>query len=131
MEIIYRVTFYVYRACLKNNQSRAAISASAVPPHVRAFFKLKDTNDVTRNLDCWRNRLRVSMWRTTYEDGHSMRDSTHVGNQNSPSSSLWICTDQPPKLHVTEKTVTKTNAIVKSAENISFCNSSSFLYLFY
>ena len=53
--------------------------------------------------------------------------STHLGTQNSPSSSLWICKDQPPKLHGTERIVTKTNAIAKSAENTSFCNYSSFL----
>ena len=56
-----------------------------------------------------------------------MRDYTYMGTQNSPSSSLWICTNQPSKLHGTERTVTKTNAIVKSAENNYFCNYSSFL----
>ena len=45
-----------------------------------------------------------------------MRDSTHEETQNFPSSSFWICTDQPPKQHETERTVTKTNAIVKYAE---------------
>ena len=91
-----------------------------------------DTNDVTRNFDCWRSRLIVSnsMWRTTYEDGHPIRDSTHLETKNSPSI-LWICMDQPPKLHETERTVTRTNAIVKSAENTSFCNYSSLLYLFH
>ena len=48
----------------------------------RSLFHF-DTNDVTRNLDCWRIRLLVnnSMRRTTYEDSHPMRDSTHVGNK--------------------------------------------------
>ena len=92
----------------------------------RSLFPF-DTNDVRQNLDCWQSKLLVSnfMWCTTYEDGHPMRDSTHMGTRNSPSSSLWICMDQPPKLHGTERTVTKTNAIVKSAENTSFGNSSS------
>ena len=62
-----------------------------------------------------------SMWR--YIQGYSM----HMWTQNSLTSSLWICKDQPPKLHGTERTVTKTNVIAKSAENTSFCNSSSFL----
>ena len=62
--IIYGVTFYVPRDWQKNNQSRATISTSAVPLHVCAFFKLIpffpfDTNDITRNLDCWQNRQRV------------------------------------------------------------------------
>ena len=43
---------------------------------------------------------------------------------------FWICIDQPPKQHETERAVTKTNAIVKSAENTSFCNYSSFLFYF-
>ena len=64
----------------------------------------------------------------TYEDSHPMRDSTHMGTPNSPSSSLWICTDQPPKLQRTERTVTKTNAIVKSAEKTVFL-LFFFLYL--
>ena len=42
LKIIYGVTFYVLRDWLKNNQSRAAISTSAVTPHVRGFFKLTD-----------------------------------------------------------------------------------------
>ena len=58
-------------------------------------------------------------------------ETMHVGTRNSPSSSLWICTDQPTKRHETERTVTKTNAVVESAENTSFCKSSSFLYLFH
>ena len=91
-----------------------------------------DTNDVTQNLDSWRSRLQVSnnTWHTIYEDGYPMRDSMHVGTKNSPSSSLWIYTNQPPKLHETERTVTMTNAIIKSAENASFCNYSSFLLYF-
>ena len=101
------VTFYVPRDWLKSNQLQDAISTSDVPPHARAFFKQTDfpfdTNDVTRYLDCWRNRLLVSnsMWRSTYEDGHPMRDSTHAGTQNSPSLTLPIYTEQPPKLHET------------------------------
>ena len=89
-----------------------------------------DTNGIIRNLDCWRSRLLVSdsMWRTTYEDGHPKRDSTHVRTHNSPSSSLWICTDQSARLQETERTVTKTNATVKSAENTSFCNYSFFFF---
>ena len=56
-EIIYEITFYAPLDWLKNNQSWAAISTSAIPPHVHAFFKLTDllpfdTNDVTRNLNC-------------------------------------------------------------------------------
>ena len=89
-----------------------------------------DTNDVTRNLDGRRNRQLVSMWRTTYEDGHLMRDSTRVRTKNYPSSSLRICTDQWPKLQETERTATKTNVIVKSEENTSFCDSSFFLLYF-
>ena len=91
-----------------------------------------DTNDVTQNLDCWQSSLRVSncMWCTTYEDGHPMRVSAYVGTQSSPSSNLWICMDQPPKLHETERTLTKTNGMVKSAKNTSSCNSSSFLLCF-
>ena len=59
-----RSHFYVPRGWLKNNQSRAAVSTSAVQPHVCAFFKLTsfftfDTNDVTRDLDCRRNRLQL------------------------------------------------------------------------
>ena len=59
----------------------------------------------------------------TYGEGHPMRLSTYVGTQNSPSSSLWICADQPPKLHGTERTVTKTNAKV--------CRKYLFLQLFF
>ena len=44
------------------------------------------------------------------------------------NSRIWM--DQPPKLHDIERTVTKTNAIVKSAENNSFCNYSTFLLYF-
>ena len=56
-----RSHFYMPHDWLKNNQSRAAISTSAVPRHVSAFFKLTslfpfDANDITRNLDCWRSR---------------------------------------------------------------------------
>ena len=105
---------------------------ASVLQNKRPLF-LFDTNDVTRNLGCWRGRLRVSMWRTSYEDYHPMRDSTHMRTQNSPSWSLWICTEQPPKLHETKRTITKTNAIVKSAENIflQLLFFSSLLYLFH
>ena len=133
LEIIYGVTFYVLLDWLKNNQSRDAISTSAVPLHVHVFFKL------TSLFAFWHQRCNTESWLLTkqatspcggtYKEGHPMRDSAHVGTQNSPFSSLWICTDQPPKLHGTERTVTKTNAIVKSAENSSFCNSSSFLFI--
>ena len=119
------------RDWLKNNQSLAAISTSAVPQHVRAFFKL------TSLFPFWCQRFNTESWLltkqakspccTTYQEGYLMRDSTHMGTQNSSSSSLWIYTDQPPKLHRTERTVTKPNAIFKSAENTSFCNYSSFL----
>ena len=92
-----------------------------------------DTNDVTQNLDCWWSKLWVnnSMWHIAHKDDHPMRGSTDVGTQNSPSSSLWICMDQPPKLHETERTVTKTNAIVKSAENTSFLQLFYFFSLVY
>ena len=39
---MYGVTFYVPRDWLFFNQSRGAISTSAVPPNVRAFFELTD-----------------------------------------------------------------------------------------
>ena len=89
-----------------------------------------DTNDETRNLDCWRSRLWVSinMWCTTR--GRSSYERLYVGTQNSPFSSVWICTDQPPKLYETERIVTKTNAIFKSVENTSFCNYYSLLFFF-
>ena len=38
LEIIYWVSFYM----LKNKQSQATMSTSAVPPHVHMFFKLTD-----------------------------------------------------------------------------------------
>ena len=72
------------RDWLKNNQSRAAISTSAVPLHVCAFFKLTsffltfDTNDVTRNLDCWRNRLRVSVHVAHYIRGRSSHERLYA-----------------------------------------------------
>ena len=134
--IIYGVTFYVSRDWQKKQPITGryqyiyrTISSARVFQTNRPLFPF-DINDVTRNFDCWRSRLRVSnnMWRITYEDGYLMRDSTHVGTQISPSSSLWICTDQPPKLYETERTVTKTNTLVKSSENTSFCNYS-LLYL--
>ena len=111
------------------------ISMSVIPLHVCVFFKL------TPFFSFWHQRCNTESWLLTkqamspcgaiYEESHPMRDSIHIGTQNSPSSSLWICTDQPPKLYVTERTVTKTKAIVKSAENTSFYNYSSFLYLFH
>ena len=57
--------------------------------------------------------------------------STHMGTQNSPTSNLWICKDQPPKLQGTKRTVTRMNAIAKSADNTSFCNYSSFSWYFF
>ena len=132
LEIIYEVTFYVPRDWL--NQSRATNNISVVPPHVRAFFKL------TSLFPFWHQRCNTESWLltkqatrpcgVTYAVGHPMRDSTHMWTQNSRSSSLWICMDQPPKLY---GTVTKTNAIVKSAENHLFLqlfSFSSFVYLF-
>ena len=77
-----RSHFYEPRDWLKNNQSRGAISTSAVPPYVRAFFKLTpfyfDTNDVTRNLDCWRSRrqkvARYIRGRSSHERLYAHRD---------------------------------------------------------
>ena len=134
MEIIYEVTFYVPHDWLKNKQLRATIKHIChTTTHARVLQTNRplfpfDINDITQNLDCWQSRLLVSksMWHTTYENSHPMRDSTHVGTQNSPSSSLWICMDQPPRLHETVRTVTKTNAIVKSSENTSFCKVLGF-----
>ena len=65
LEIIYGVTFYMPRDWLKNNQSRAAISTFAIPPHVHTLFKLTSlypfhATNVTRNLDCWRIRPPVT-----------------------------------------------------------------------
>ena len=54
-----RSHFYMPCDWLKINQSQAAISTYAVPPHVCAFFKLTSLFLITRNLDYWQNRLRV------------------------------------------------------------------------
>ena len=100
-------------------------NTSAVPPHVHAYFKLTSLffllwyQWLTWNLDCCR--------KATYED------TLHTWELRILLLQVFeyvrTSQDQPPKLH--ERTVTKTNAITKSAENTSFCNYSSFLLFLY
>ena len=93
-------------------------------------FFLFDVNDVTQNLDCYQNRLQVQVVR--YIQRSSCKDTLCTwGPRIILTSNLWICKDQPLKLHGTERTVTKMNTIAKSAENTSFCNSSSFFIYFF
>ena len=56
LEINYRVTFYVPRDWLKNNRSQAAISTSAILPHMRASFKL------TSLFLLWHQRCNMESW---------------------------------------------------------------------
>ena len=125
--------FYLPCYWLKNNQSRATISTTAIPPYARTFFKLTSLFGLltpTMYMESWLLTKQItSLSDATYEDSHPMRNSTPMGTQTSPSSSLWICKDQPAKLHGAKRTITWTNAIIKSAENTFFFNSSSFFYL--
>ena len=118
------------RDWLKNKQSRVAISTSAVPPHVRAYFKL------TSLLALWRQWCNTESWlltkQATIPCGATYEDTLRTwGPKILLLQTLWICKDQPPKLHGTKRTVTMTNAIAKSAGNTSFCNSPSFLLFIY
>ena len=119
------------RDWLKNNQSLTTISTSAVPLHVRAFFKL------TSFFSLWCQRCYTESWLLTKQATASSKVHTRTVIPRETLRTwgskilLWICADQPPKLHETERTVTNTNAIAKSAENTSFCNSFSFLPFLY
>ena len=67
--------FYVPSDWLKNNQSRAAIITSSVPPHVHAFFKLASL------LLLWRQRCNTESWLLLKQDTSPC--STHMGTMSS------------------------------------------------
>ena len=129
LEIINGVTFYVLRDWLKNNELWAVVSTSAVPLHMRTFFKtnIPFLGHQQCHTESWllESKLRGTYKGATYED--TLRTWwPRILLQTFES----VRTSQQNYMEL-KKTVTKTNAIAKNAENTYFCNSSflSFLYI--
>ena len=106
-----------------------SISTTVLPPHVRAFFKL------TSLFALWRQRCNSESWLLTKQAlspcGATPDDTLHTLGPKILLLQVFKSDRaiKKTKQNGTERTVTLTNAIAKSAENTSFSNSSFLLSL--